>query len=388
MQVVWRDLNKEHASQLFRYFASTNVRFCVLTNGIIYRFYTDLDKENIMDEKPFLEFNMLDIKDTSIIEIKKFSKTSFELDGLIKTARKLRYMGEIRSIFENEMANPSDDFVRFFATRVYNKGKLVQSVKEEFSELIKITFKQLVNDKINDRLKSALVKEEQAILETPDSEQPVQTERERSKKIVTTEEEIQGYNTVKSILEGSIDSDRINIRDTINFCGVLLDDNQQKPICKLYFNEPQKYLGLFDDKKNEFKVKIDAIEDINKYADKLKATVEAYDSLRVEPEENERTKINFTFGGNEYEARYWKDFYLQICSLMAANHKDRFDDILQISGRKHPHFSKNPGNLRLAKQIEGTDIYAEVGFGAKYLEGLSRKVIKLFGYDAAELKIK
>ena len=33
----------KHASQLFRYFSTTPAKFGVLTNGIIYRFYTDLD---------------------------------------------------------------------------------------------------------------------------------------------------------------------------------------------------------------------------------------------------------------------------------------------------------------------------------------------------------
>jgi len=86
MECKWcgTDLNKEHASQLFRYFASTNVRFCVLTNGIIYRFYTDLDKENIMDEKPFLELNMLDIKDSSVVELKSSLNPLLNLIALKK----------------------------------------------------------------------------------------------------------------------------------------------------------------------------------------------------------------------------------------------------------------------------------------------------------------
>lgn len=301
-------------------------------------------------------------------------------------------MGEIRSIFENEMANPSEEFVKFFASRVYKKEDkkkvLTQNVKEQFAELIKNTFKQLVNDKINDRLKSALVREELTTLETPVVEEPKPVENERAKKIVTTEEEQQGYNTVKSILDGFIDTERINIRDSIKFCGIILDDNQQKPIVKLYFNEPQKFIGLFDKKKNEKRVKIDTIEDINKYSDKLKAVVEAYDASKEEPEETEKSKINFSFAGTDYEVRYWKDMYLQICGLMAANHSDRFEDILQLSGRTNSQFSKNPNDLRIPRLIEGTDIYAEVGFGSKLLEGLARKVIKHFGYNEDDLQIK
>ena len=71
------DLNKVHASQLYRYFSVTEARFSVLTNGIIYWFYTDLDASNKMDGKPFFEFSMLDVKESSVEELKKFSKSAF-----------------------------------------------------------------------------------------------------------------------------------------------------------------------------------------------------------------------------------------------------------------------------------------------------------------------
>lgn len=69
------DLNKVHASQLFRYFNSVqSVRFGILTNGMIYRFHTDLDAPNRMDEKPFFEFNMMGFQDRDVVELKKFTK--------------------------------------------------------------------------------------------------------------------------------------------------------------------------------------------------------------------------------------------------------------------------------------------------------------------------
>src|SRR3989304_10247913 len=56
---VGADLNKEQASQLYRYFSVTEARFGVLTDGIVYRFYSDLEQPNKMDAKPFFEFNLL-----------------------------------------------------------------------------------------------------------------------------------------------------------------------------------------------------------------------------------------------------------------------------------------------------------------------------------------
>jgi len=68
----------KHGSQLFRYFGTTKAKFGILTNGILYNFYTDLEEPNKMDEKPFIEINLLDIKEGLIPELKKSHKTTLE----------------------------------------------------------------------------------------------------------------------------------------------------------------------------------------------------------------------------------------------------------------------------------------------------------------------
>ncbi|MBF0566863.1 MAG: type I restriction enzyme HsdR N-terminal domain-containing protein [Nitrospirae bacterium] len=70
----------DHCTQLFRYFSVTEARFSILTNGIIYRFFTDLEKPNQMDTKPFLEFNLLDIQEPLVEELKKLTKQNFNLE--------------------------------------------------------------------------------------------------------------------------------------------------------------------------------------------------------------------------------------------------------------------------------------------------------------------
>lgn len=378
------NLDKEHASQLFRYFATTKVRFCVLTNGILYKFYSDLDEPNVMDSKPFFEFNMLDIKDPFVTELKKFSKSSFELNNLLTTASELKYMGEIRRILEEQMVEPSDDFVKFFASKVY-KGRVTQPILELFTKLTKDSYRQFINDKINDRLKSALADEERHPVEERNH---FPTEKDESDETqdegpITTEEEIEGYNLVKSILEGTVDADDVFIRDTFSYCGVIFDDNNRKPICRMYFNSPNKMIGLFDTEKKEEKVKIDNIKDINNYSDKLKSVAAFYNAQK--PESADKNRAIFTFKGQQYETKFWKDMYSQICSMMAKEHKDHFEDILKLSGRKNLLFSKNPADLRAPAKIEGTDIYAEVSFGTGYLIKLAKRVIALFGYSEGDL---
>jgi len=265
------DLSKEQASQLYRYFSVTKARFGVLTDGIVYRFYSDLERPNLMDDKPFLEFNMLDFDETLVEELKKFSKSSFDLEEILMTAGELKYTREIKRILGEQWSNPSDDFVRFFAPQVYS-GRMTKTVMQQFNQITKSAFHQFVSERISDRLKSALAEEQAQPISPDEGEEEERVDR----RIITTQEELQGYYAVKSILREAVDVKRVTIRDRISHCGILLDNTNRKPICRLYFNSPQKYLGLFDEHKHEERVRIDVVDDIYKHAERLKATVGYY----------------------------------------------------------------------------------------------------------------
>lgn len=123
-------LKLEHASQLFRYFATTNARLAALTNGVVWQFYTDLDAPNRMDSKPFLVLDLLDIDDTLIPEIQKLSKDSFDLDSIISAAEELKYVGALKREIAAQFREPSDEWVKFFTTRVY-EGSFTARVREQ-----------------------------------------------------------------------------------------------------------------------------------------------------------------------------------------------------------------------------------------------------------------
>lgn len=267
---IGADLNKEQASQLFRYFSVTAAKVGVLTNGIVYRFYSDLDSPNRMDGKPFLEINMLDLKDTLITELKRFTKESFDSDGLADVAYDLKYTREIKQILTRELASPSDEFVRFFAKQVY-AGSLHKNVREKFSGITKDALTQFVNEKINERLKSAMAEEESPSKETGIDE---------GDGIVTTEDEWEGYYIVKAILHEIIAPSRVVMKDTRSYCSIILDGNTRKPICRLRFNSRQKYLVLFDENKERDKLPIDDLNEIYNHSDKLKTTVQNYDRVK------------------------------------------------------------------------------------------------------------
>lgn len=266
----WKEKLSVHGSQLFRYFHVTKTRFALLTNGIHYQFFTDLDEKNKMDQKPFLEFDLTDLRDNVINEITKFHKSNFDVNNIITNASSLKYIQEIRKQINEELSNPSHEFVKLFANKVY-AGRLTEKVMEEFKELVHKGFNQFISEKINDRLNAAINKEAQNQLE--DIPETVDDES----KINTSEEELEAYRIVVAILRRKLPTDRIVYRDTQSYFGILLDDNNRKPLCRLHLNGSKKYIGLFNDNKNETKQPLHSIDNIYLFEKELLETVGLYD---------------------------------------------------------------------------------------------------------------
>ena len=228
----WREDLNVHNSQLFRYFHVSKTRFSLLTNGIEYRFYTDLESTNKMDEKPFLEFNICDVKESIVNEIAKFHKSRFDVDKIVDNASSLKYTREIKKAFNNELQSPSQDFIKHFAYQVYS-GNVTAKVVSQFEELVQKALNQVISEKVNDRLTSALNKESEKVQEEAES---AEEKHEEVSKVKTTEEEMDAYRIVAAILRRKLSIDRIVHRDTQSYFGVLLDDNNRKPLCRLHLN--------------------------------------------------------------------------------------------------------------------------------------------------------
>ncbi|WP_235022352.1 hypothetical protein [Amycolatopsis alkalitolerans] len=69
---------------------------------------------------------------------------------------------------------------------------------------------------------------------------------------------------------------RVFGRDTKTYFGVLLDDNNRKPIARLWFNRARKYLGVFDEDKVETRIPLEHVEDIYQHAERIRRTVRRY----------------------------------------------------------------------------------------------------------------
>lgn len=269
----WKqDLNL-HDNQLLRYFGVSKAKFGLLTNGIIYRFYTDLKQPNVMDDKPFLEVDLTDIKENQIEELKKFHKSYFNIDSIISSASELKYMGELKNIIKDEFANPSVELVKLLASRVYD-GSMRQTIIEQFTPLVKKSLASHVSDIISERLKGALSANEEAANEEP---QPME-EIAEVEKINTTDEELESFQIVKAILRKVVEPSRITYRDTQTYFAILLDDNVRKTICRMYFNRSIKYVCTIPEPKKEEKHRIESLDDIFQLEQELLDTISMYEN--------------------------------------------------------------------------------------------------------------
>lgn len=269
-----QDLNL-HDNQLLRYFNVSDAKFGVLTNGVIYRFYTDLLEANKMDTKPFLEVNITDLKETQIEELKKFHRSRFDIDNILNSASELKYMGEMKAVFDRELNNPSPDFVKFFVKQVYD-GICTAKVVEQFTDLLKRTATNYINDKLSERLKIA-IKETDAVPAASAEPEQVAEAPSADDKIVTTEEEMEGFYIVKAICREVMPAERITYRDAQSYFAIFADDNNRRPICRLYLNSPtNKRIATFDEAKKEQIVKIGSVDDIYQFAELLRETAKRY----------------------------------------------------------------------------------------------------------------
>jgi len=277
------ELSQTHTSQLYRYFSVTEARFAVLTNGINYWFYTDLDEPNKMDAKPFFEFDMLNFRPAQIEELSKFCNENFDVDTILATASDLKYRSLIMREFAAEVENPCDELCRMLVGRVY-EGKLTANVMSKFAPLVSRAIKDTVRELVNQKLSSAIDDTSKTALPitsdvpkdapTNPAADPVGTASVDD--IVTTADELDAFNIAKAIVREVIAVERIYMRDAKSYCGVLVDDNNRKPLCRFHFNRSQKYIGLFDQEKNEEKVPIEKLDDIFKLSDRLKDTALRY----------------------------------------------------------------------------------------------------------------
>jgi hypothetical protein len=260
-------LERIHLAQLYRYFSVTSAKFALLTNGRTFHFHTDLEEQNKLDERPFLTFDLSDLQPQLTAELKKFSKSEFSVEGILQTAHKLKYTSLIKKEINAIIDNPSDDFIRLI-TAPFVTGRFTTALKDQYAPLVRTAFKELIRDSVQTRLTTALA-------ETVEPVSQAEAALESEEEIATTEEEREGFLIVRAVIRDVLRPSRVFMRDQKSYCGILVDNNNRKPLARLHFNRAIKYVGLFDGEKEE-RVKVDSLDEIYDLADRLRATAKQY----------------------------------------------------------------------------------------------------------------
>ena len=278
-KTIGTSLDNAVMSQLFRYFTVTDARFGVCTDGVVYRLFSDLEKPNRMDEKPFLEFDIRNLQVDVVEQLRKLSKAEFDQEAVLASASELKYISEIKKILGKQLDSPDEDVVRLLAGRVTD-ARFTQAVRRQFEGLVKTAFRDLIRERVQVRLQSALEGTELPDVEEESEQHEVVAEEAE---IVTTSEELEAFFIVKSILREVIAPHRIVARDVRSYFGVLLDDNNRKPLARLHLNGTVKYLGLFDNsEKREERVRLETLDDIYLHRERLLSTPAFYDGPPVD----------------------------------------------------------------------------------------------------------
>lgn len=262
---VTSELSIKHASQLFRYFATTKARFALLTNGVVYKFFTDSERANMMDDTPFFTFDLENYRAADLKHLSAFERSDFDVERIVAQAGRLKLQSQVSAELRKEFSEPSDDFVRLIAGRLH-EGRLTEAVKSQYEAAITQSIGALIRDGVNERLQNAMrhgdVGEEEDVDDEP------------AGAVETTQVEIDGFNIVRAICSKVVDPSRVTMRDAKSYCAVLLDDNNRRTIARLHFNSPTaRYLGLFKGK-DESRESVQGPIDIYQHSDAILARVQ------------------------------------------------------------------------------------------------------------------
>lgn len=270
------NLSDAQYNQLFRYFTVTEARIAILTNGIQFWFFTDIEDKNKMDTTPFFKFDLDAYDENDLKEIEKFHIDRFDIEKIRSAASSLKYTRLATAYINRQWNAPDDEFVKFVARSFY-EGNITKQAVESLRPIIKRAFDDLFRQKARQKFNAVLEGGERDA--APDIEDQVE---EEASDIVTTQEELDAFYMIRAICSEVTSASNIHMRDQKSYCGILFENNNRKPIVRLHFNGKKLQIGFFDETKAETRIPITALEEIFSHKDRILDTIGRY--LATEPD--------------------------------------------------------------------------------------------------------
>jgi hypothetical protein len=224
-----------------------------------------------MDKKPFFTFDLLAFDDAHIEELALFQKSGFSIETILEAASNLKYQTAAALYLKRQLENPDEDFVKMVGRHIYG-GMLTKAIVEQLRPSIKASLDEVIRDRIQDKLSVAFRPET-----SPVDTRKTETGDTSPSEIETTEEELQAFMIVRAIAARVIDINRITMRDAKSYCSIFVDDNNRKPVCRLYFNSKSvRHIGLFEAEKVEDRQQINSLTQIYDFSARIEEAVKAY----------------------------------------------------------------------------------------------------------------
>jgi predicted type IV restriction endonuclease len=236
-----------HDAQLARYFNATPaVKLGVITDGVHYRFFTDLREPNMMDAAPFFEFNILSFGDREVENLSRYTLDSFQFDAVQSHAQDLLFIEKVTGLINELLRNPSEDFVRFLLKDLnLVQGNLTAKVVERFVPIVKKAIQTTLVEMMTKSLRHEIAQPETppapavvaltppapsvAARVAPPPRVTVPAEETSGEaapaagKVETTEEELALFELTKAICaESATAKSALAYKDTVTYFGVNL----------------------------------------------------------------------------------------------------------------------------------------------------------------------
>lgn len=222
-----------------------------------------------MDERPFAEIDLFDLRSAPLEQIKQMSKAMFDIDTLLSTAERLKYLRGVKEQLKAELTDPSEWLVKEMASRVHSAKRTSSQLLDKFKPIVIDAIKAYINDRINERLSSAMEVDKAQAESAPDASE---AESPDENMIVTTQDELEGLYIIRAICASDVEPSRLTEKDTKSYCNVLLDNNSWKSIVRMHFNGAQKRLEIFDETEPRM-VPLDSLSGIYHLADRIRAAL-------------------------------------------------------------------------------------------------------------------
>ncbi|MDR2007572.1 MAG: type I restriction enzyme HsdR N-terminal domain-containing protein [Alphaproteobacteria bacterium] len=258
-----------HGTQLHRYFGTTlETKIGVLTNGIEYQFFSDIENQNTMDSEPFFTFNLESPKVKSeVVSIKKFIQHTFNIDEVIDFAEKNKIKTSIQNLLKKELENPSDDFVKYFIDKLTDKKKTPNLI-QTYKEICKVAFNSMITDLAKEKITNTLSNlQNKTEIET--------NEKSDEEQIITTEEEMQAFFIIQAIGAEipEISVNDITYKDTLSYFNILYKNKVTQWICRLKITDRIKRVEF---KHNGKKIDLEELSDLYKYKTEIFEAIKQY----------------------------------------------------------------------------------------------------------------